>query len=142
MISFNSNKKLESAFKNATLCHIDKSEKDIIAKGMLEVFDELKPIEEEIGYIGRMINEETYNVVIFAMYLYPGLNLKEAVKKLYKDIKLVEEKFEEIDEEAILKNVRTPKDVEDEVAEFGKKHIAKTYYLKEVIKAAKECALF
>ena len=142
MISFHSNTRLETAFKNSTLCYIEKPEKEIFAEGMLEIYKELEPIKDKIKYIAKKVNEKTYDVIALAMYIYPNKSLKKAVEKLYEDLKLIDEKFIEIEEEPIVKSARTPKSVEEEVAELGKNKIAKAYYIKEAIKAAKECALF
>jgi len=142
MISFNSNTRLETAFKNSTLCYIEKPEKDIFAEGMLEIYKELEPIKDKIKYIAEKVNEKVYDVIALAMYIYPNKNLKKAIEQLYEDLKLVDEKFAEIEEEPIIKSARTSKDVEDEVVELGKNKIAKAYYIKEAIKATKECALF
>ena len=142
MISFHSNTRLETAFKNSTLCYIEKPEKDIFAEGIFEIYKELEPVKDKIKYIAEKINEKTHEVITLIMYIYPNKSLKKAVEKLYEDLKLVDEKFIEIEEEHIIKSARTPKSVEDEVAELGKNKIAKAYYIKEAIKAAKECALF
>jgi len=138
MISFHSNKRIETAFKNVVLCE-DKSEKKIVGQGILNLFGKFEYLADKLQYIAEKINEDTANAIVYAMYLYPEMNLEEAVNAMYKDIKAVNEAFSDIDEEHILKYVNTPKEVENEVAKLGKNKIAKVYYLKEAIKAAKEC---
>ena len=144
MILFNSNKKIETAFKNSTLCHIDKGEGEIISQGMMEIFKQLEPFKEKLDYISQKINENPQNVLIIAMFMYPDLSIKEAINKLYEGIKQIDKKFNSLEEKPIKKSIRTKKEIEDIIAQAGlaKTFVAKAYYLKESIKTANECAFF
>ena len=143
MIAFKSNKKIETAFKNATLCYADKNEGEIISEGMLELFKELEPLKDKINYLINKTNEKFEGVFTIASIIYPDLNTKEAIEKFYNDLKKVDEKFEGIEEKPINKNIRTKKEIEDLItkASFAKTIIAKAYYIKEAIRA-EECAIF
>jgi len=138
MISFHSNKRLETAFKNVVLCE-NKSEREIVGQGVLELFGEFEHLADKLQYIAKKINEDIANAIVYAMYLYPEMNLEKAVNAMYEDIKTVNEAFNDVDEEHILKYIKTSKDIENNINKLGKKYLAKVYYLKEVIKAAKEC---
>jgi len=138
MISFNSNKKLEVAFKNGVLCNMG-SEKKIVGGLMEEFYKENAELEEKISYISQKINEKPYIVIVIAMYIHPDKNLKEAVESLYKEIKLVDDMFQDVNEEDIVKNIRVSPEIEKMTTVFGKNLVAKTFYLKQAIEAAQKC---
>jgi len=144
MISFNSNKKLEIAWKSSKICNEEKNEAEIVKKEVKDYITSFRDIKEQLEYINSFLEEKMNNTISIIIYLYPNLPFKEAVEKIYTELKKIDEKYENIEEEKIVKYFRTDKDFEDMLKEegFNKNLIAKAIYLKNAIDAVNNCDIF
>jgi len=141
MISFNSNKKLEIAFKNFKICNEEKNEAEIIKKEVKNYIALFKDIKGQLEYINNFLEEKLNNTISIIVYLYPDLSFKEAVKKIYAELKKIDEKYKDIEQKKVVKYFRTKKDFENMLNKegFNKNLIVKAIYLKNAIEAVNKC---
>ena len=145
MVSFKTNERIDTVFKNMVLCENNKSEKDVISAEILKVIKSMEELEDKINYISHSISEKGENVILIAMLLYPKLNLSKAVNKLYKNIKIIDEKFNKIDnKKSFTKFIRIQKDVKkiNEKLNMTKSVAAKIAYIKRIIELIDNCTIF
>jgi hypothetical protein len=143
MLNIKSTKRLERAFKNSKLCHLNKKEGEVIEEAINEVIKHID-FQKELDFISKLINEPYENVIAITGYLYSDISTKEAIKRLYEELKILDEKYNDIELENMIKNFRIKKEVEDSLSNkgFNKNIIAKAAYIKEAINAVKMCDIF
>ena len=146
MLNIKSTKRLERAFKNSKLCHLDKKEGEVIEEAIKQVMEHIEHMDfqKELDFISKLINETYENVIAITGYLYPDISIKEAINRLYEELKTIDEKFNDIELENVIKNFRIKKEIEENISNkgFNKNIIAKVAYLKEAINAIKMCDIF
>jgi hypothetical protein len=143
MLNIKSTKRLERSFRSSKLCHLDKKEGEVIEEAVKQVMEHID-FQKELEFISTLINEPYENVIAITGYLYPDISIKEAINRLYEELKTIDEKYNDIELENVIKNFRIKKEIEDNISNkgFNKNIIAKVAYLKEAINAIKMCDIF
>lgn len=147
MFSFKTKKDLELAFKNAKFCEISKTDEEFISQEIQETLNSFEKEKEKILYLETQLVLKFEELTCIITSLYPHLTFNKGIEKLYDEIKIIEEKYKDIeDNKVFVKNIKIRKNpsLKEAIMELGLNGhlLAKAAYIKKIIAASKECDVF
>ena len=142
MFSFKTKKDLDLAFKNIKFCGINKTDEEFISQEIREMLIPFEEDKEKILYLKTQLVLKFKELTCIIAYLYPHLTFKKGIEKLYDEIKIIEEKYKDIeDNKVFVKNIRIRKNpsLKKAIAGLGLNGhlLAKAVYIKKIISALK-----